>query len=62
LNVTTETGIYPATALARTAVSEGVITADDDLLQPRFYLAHGLDGWVQEEVARWLTSHPHWQG
>jgi radical SAM superfamily enzyme YgiQ (UPF0313 family) len=61
LKITTGIRIYPSTALARTAVSEGVITADDDLLQSRFYLAHGLDGWVQEEVARWLTSHPHWQ-
>jgi radical SAM superfamily enzyme YgiQ (UPF0313 family) len=59
LKITTGIRIYPATALAQTAVSEGVITADDDLLQPCFYLARGLDGWIQEEVARWLASHPH---
>ena len=62
LKITVGIRIYPATALARVAVSEGVITADNDLLQPRFYLAHGLDGWIQEEVARWAKSRPHWQG
>ena len=62
LKITTGIRIYPETALARTAVAEGVIAADDDLLHPRFYLAHGLDGWVQEEVARWAESRPHWQG
>jgi radical SAM superfamily enzyme YgiQ (UPF0313 family) len=62
LKITTGIRIYPETALARAAVLEGVTTADDDLLQPRFYLAHGLDGWVQEEVARWLASHPHLTG
>ncbi len=33
--------IYPGTALARRAVLEGVISPDDDLLFPRFYLAPG---------------------
>ena len=35
--------IYPGTALHRTAVTEGVVSADDDLLHPTFYLARGLD-------------------
>jgi len=62
LKLTTGIRIYPGTGLARTAVSEGVIALDDDLLQPRFYCASGLDGWIQEEVARWTASRPHWQG
>jgi hypothetical protein len=33
-------------------VDEGVIAADDDLLFPRFYLAPGLEPWIQERVAR----------
>ena len=49
LKITTGIRIYPETELARAAVAEGVIAADDDLLLPRFYLAHGLDGWIQEE-------------
>ncbi len=42
LRVTTGIRIYPGTPLARTAVREGVIGAEDDLLRPRFYLIPGL--------------------
>jgi radical SAM superfamily enzyme YgiQ (UPF0313 family) len=62
LKITTGIRIYPGTELARIAVSEGVIAEDDDLLQPRFYLAQGLDGWIQNEVAEWMASNPHLQG
>jgi radical SAM superfamily enzyme YgiQ (UPF0313 family) len=46
--------IYPGTALARAAVRENVIDGRDDLLFPKFYLAPGLDGWLQETVAKWV--------
>ena len=62
LKLTTGIRIYPETDLARAAVAEGVIGLDDDLLHPRFYLARGLSGWIQEEIARWTESRPHWQG
>jgi len=62
LKVTTAIRIYPGTELASIAAAEGVIAADDDLLQPCFYLAQGLDDWIQEEVASWTASRPHWQG
>jgi radical SAM superfamily enzyme YgiQ (UPF0313 family) len=52
LKVTVGIRIYPGTPLARRAVDEGVIAADDDLLFPRFYLAPGLEPWIQERVAR----------
>jgi radical SAM superfamily enzyme YgiQ (UPF0313 family) len=42
--------IYPHTELARRAVVEGVIAADDDLLEPKFYLAPGLEPWIYERV------------
>jgi hypothetical protein len=42
LRVTVGIRIYPGTRLARTAVREGVIGAEDDLLRPRFYLTPGL--------------------
>jgi hypothetical protein len=61
LKITTGIRIYPDTELARIAVSEGVIAADDDLLMPRFYLARGLDGWLQDEIVQWSFSRPHWQ-
>jgi radical SAM superfamily enzyme YgiQ (UPF0313 family) len=42
LRVTVGIRLYPDTPLARRAVAEGVVAADDDLLEPRFYLAPGL--------------------
>jgi hypothetical protein len=33
-------------------VEEGTVSAEDDLLHPRFYLAPGLEPWIQERVAR----------
>ena len=62
LKLTAGIRIYPDTELARIAVSEGVIAVDDDLLLPRFYLAQGLDGWLQDEISRWTATRPHWQG
>lgn len=52
--------IYPHTALARMAVDEGVIAPDDDLLQPRFYIAKGLEGWLRETAEHWMKDRPHW--
>ena len=52
--------IYPYTALADTALEEGVIAPDDDLLMPRFYVAVGLEGWLREMVKKWSAGRPHW--
>ncbi len=52
LRITVGIRIYPGTPLARRAVAEGMIAADDDLLKPRFYLAPGLDPWIRERLAR----------
>jgi len=52
--------IYPHTALARTAIEEGVIVPDDDLLQPRFYIQKGLEEWLRETARRWMEDRPHW--
>jgi radical SAM superfamily enzyme YgiQ (UPF0313 family) len=51
LRTTVGIRIYPGTPLARRAVAEGVITSEDDLLQPRFYLAPGLEPWIHERLA-----------
>jgi radical SAM superfamily enzyme YgiQ (UPF0313 family) len=41
LKVTTGLRIYPQTPLAKTALTDGLIRADDNLLFPRFYLQPG---------------------
>ncbi len=58
LKITVGLRIYPATALAATAMAEGVIRPDDDLLWPTFYLAPALRDWLPERVAGYRKSHP----
>jgi radical SAM superfamily enzyme YgiQ (UPF0313 family) len=56
LKITVGIRIYPGTPLARRAVEEGMISGEDDLLFPRFYLAHGLEPWIRERVARFESG------
>ena len=51
LRVTAGIRIYPGTALARRALQEGVIASEEELLLPRFYLAPGLEPWLQGRLA-----------
>ncbi|MBW2141073.1 MAG: radical SAM protein, partial [Deltaproteobacteria bacterium] len=46
VKVTMGIRIYPYTALARTAIREKVISPDDNLLLPKFYMANGLEDWL----------------
>jgi radical SAM superfamily enzyme YgiQ (UPF0313 family) len=50
LRVTVGIRIYPGTPLAARAIDEGVIRPDEDLLNPRFYLAPGLEPWIRDRV------------
>jgi len=58
LKVTVGLRIYPHTALAETALAEGLIQAEDDLLFPRFYLAPALREWLPERVAAYQAARP----
>ena len=50
LRVTVGIRIYPGTPLQKLAVAEGQLSPEDDLLQPRFYLAPGLEPWIHQRV------------
>jgi len=58
LKITIGVRIYPHTPLAAQAVAEGLVAADDTLLEPRFFIAPAVAGWVEEAVRsrEWLTS------
>ena len=60
VKVTVGIRIYPNTALAETAITEGVISPNDDLLQPRFYLARELQYWLPAVAKSWLAKRPNW--
>jgi radical SAM superfamily enzyme YgiQ (UPF0313 family) len=61
LKITVGVRIYPHTSLARKAIDDGVISPQDDLLFPRFYLARGLEDWLPETLKKWATERPHWK-
>jgi len=48
LKVSVGIRLYPHTPLARLAVKEGVVSPEDDLLVPRFYVRPGLEDYVRE--------------
>ena len=58
LKITVGIRIYPQTPLGRTALGEGIIRAEDDLLVPRFYLAPTLREWLPKRVAAYKASRP----
>jgi len=52
--------IYPNTKLAETAVREGKIAPDDDLLFPKFYLQDNLGEWLRGRIAAELKRRKNW--
>jgi hypothetical protein len=46
VNLTVGIRIYPYTALCDQTLAEGVISPDDNLLWPRFYLSEAVADWV----------------
>jgi radical SAM superfamily enzyme YgiQ (UPF0313 family) len=60
MKITVGIRIYPHTALAKTALKEGKITRDDDLLFPKFYMVSGLEDWLRATVSEWMAARPHW--
>jgi len=60
MKITSGIRIYPATPLAQTAQREGVLSPADNLLLPTFYLAQGLEPWLQDTLDQWMKCHPNW--
>jgi radical SAM superfamily enzyme YgiQ (UPF0313 family) len=60
MKITIGIRIYPHTSLQQTAIKEGLVTADDNLLIPKFFIAKGLEGWLRETVKVWMATRPHW--
>jgi hypothetical protein len=52
--------VYPHTDVARIAREEGLISSEEDLLLPRFYLAEGLRERLTAAVDRRMASKPNW--
>jgi radical SAM superfamily enzyme YgiQ (UPF0313 family) len=52
--------IYPFTSLAKQALEEGMITPDDNLLFPKFYIVPELEDWLLEAVSQYMADRPNW--
>jgi radical SAM superfamily enzyme YgiQ (UPF0313 family) len=60
LKLTVGIRIYPSTSLAATAIQEGLISPDDNLLFPTFYMVKDLEPWLRETVDAWVAERPNW--
>lgn len=60
LKVTIGIRIYPNTKLAKIAAKDGLISKNDDLLLPKFYVVKEIEEWICDTVKSWMNSRPNW--
>lgn len=60
MNLTVGIRIYPHTALCDQALAEGVITPEDNLLWPHFYLSDAVADWIWDYLKDLTARHPNW--
>lgn len=60
MQVTSGVRIYPYTDLAKTALKQGLISSDDNLLYPKFYMVKELEDWVDEILLNWCKNRSNW--
>jgi radical SAM superfamily enzyme YgiQ (UPF0313 family) len=52
--------IYPHTELARTALQEGLISSEQDILFPKFYITREIEDWLNRTAEAHVSSKPNW--
>jgi radical SAM superfamily enzyme YgiQ (UPF0313 family) len=52
--------LMPHTPLFDIAVSEGVISADDPLMEPRFYMSPAIEDWIEKYLTEICSAHEKW--
>jgi len=60
LNLCIGIRLMPHTPLTEIAIREGVIAADDPLMEPRFYVSSGVEGWVEDYLTEVCADRPGW--
>ncbi len=60
MKITVGIRIYPQTHLARRGIEQGIISPQEELLFPRFYLAKGLEDWLFETLKDLAATRPNW--
>lgn len=59
LRLTAGIRIYPDTRLAEIAEERGIITSQQELLSPQFYIEAELKEWLPARIKQWAASHPN---
>ncbi len=52
--------LMPNTGLFDIAVKEGLISADDPLMEPKFYISPDVKDWVEDYLNEVCLQHPNW--
>ncbi len=60
LKITIGIRIYPNTKLAKVAISDGMISQEDNLLIPKFYVVKEIEAWIRKTVRFWMNNRPNW--
>jgi hypothetical protein len=50
----------PYAALLDIDVREGVVSADDPLIEPKFYISPHVKDWIEDYLTEVCSRHPHW--
>ncbi|MXY47008.1 MAG: hypothetical protein F4Y44_08500 [Chloroflexi bacterium] len=54
------TRILPNTAVAQTALAEGQIASESELMQPTFYIEPQVRDWLADHLCEAATDYPRW--
>jgi hypothetical protein len=54
------TRMLPNTAVAQTALSEGLIESESDLMRPTFYTDAGVRDWLADRLREEAAEYPRW--
>ena len=60
LKLTVGVRIYPGTKLEKIAVEEGVISEEENLLFPKFFIVKEIEDWLRDAVDSCLKEHKNW--
>jgi hypothetical protein len=52
--------IRPGTPTAEAAIKEGIITGENDLINPSFYIAEPVRDWIVDRLTTEAESNPRW--
>lgn len=52
--------LMPHSDLFDIAVSEGVVAANDPLMEPRFYISSEIRGWIKDYLIKECRGHKNW--